>query len=374
MIRWARERAGLPVELLAEKFPQYEAWEAGTAHPTMKQLETLAAKTATPFGYFFLPEPPEEALPIPDYRTVADRGVRRPSPDLLDTLYTMQRRQDWMRDFLIEQGADKLPFVGSVDENANPNNVAASIRDVLGLELNWAQGNRTWEDALRGLRDSIEEAGISVVINGVVGNNTRRTLDPQEFRGFVLSDPYAPLVFVNGKDAKAAQMFTLAHELAHLWLGQDGVFNLGGLQPAPVETEIFCNRVAAEFLVPEVVIAAAWSDAARSSDPYKLLARWFKVSPLVIARRALDLSLIEKDEFAQFYEAYLAEEDRRKESKDDGGGEFYRTQGNRISRRFADAILRAVKEGRLLYRDAYSLTGLRGQTFDRFAEKLGYTL
>src|SRR5687767_12451408 len=114
LIRWARERSGLDTPALVERFPKYEAWERGEAQPTFKQLEQLARVTLTPFGYFFLPEPPEEKLPIPDFRTLKDRGVRKPSPNLLETIHAMQRRQEWMGEYLIDAGAESLPFIGSV--------------------------------------------------------------------------------------------------------------------------------------------------------------------------------------------------------------------------------------------------------------------
>jgi transcriptional regulator with XRE-family HTH domain len=98
LIRWARERSGITESVLVERFPKYVEWESGQTQPTLRQLENLAKKTMTPFDYLFLPEPPEEQLPIPDFRTVRDRAVRRPSPNLLETIHTMQMRQDWMRD------------------------------------------------------------------------------------------------------------------------------------------------------------------------------------------------------------------------------------------------------------------------------------
>jgi Zn-dependent peptidase ImmA (M78 family) len=209
-----------------------------------------------------------------------------------------------------------------------------------------------------------------VVVNGIVENNTRRKLDVAEFRGFVLVDDYAPLVFVNGADGKAAQMFTLAHELAHVWLGSSAAFDLRELQPANDRTELACNRVAAEFLVPEAQLRASWPALRRDAEPFQAIARQFKVSSLVGARRALDLQLISKREFLDFYGEYQ-EDERRAAAKKPEGGDFYATQNLRIGRRFAQAVVQAASEGRLLYRDAYQLTGLYGKTFASYAESLG---
>jgi Zn-dependent peptidase ImmA (M78 family) len=202
-------------------------------------------------------------------------------------------------------------------------------------------------------------------LNGVVGKNTHRKLDPAEFRGFVLIDEYAPLIFVNGADAKAAQMFTLAHELAHLWIGAEGVFNLEETLPADTAIEMFCNKVAAEFLIPAAELTEAWDAASKAAEPFQQLARYFIVSPIVAARRAWDLSLITRVAFFEFYEAY-EEDDRRVRSKKSDGGDFYATQNTRVGKRFARIVARAAKEGKLLYRDAYALTGLSSVTFDQY--------
>lgn len=222
------------------------------------------------------------------------------------------------------------------------------------------------------LRAHIEDAGVLVVINGVVGNNTKRTLNPHEFRGFVLEDSLAPLIFVNGADAKAAQMFTMAHELAHLWLGKSALFDLPHLLPGDDEIEKFCNEAAAEFLVPKAELAGAWGEAQRPKKPFSFLAAKFKVSPIVFARRALDLTLIGKKAFFEFYDAHIAEVQASKEAKKAPGGDFWKTQTYRVGTRFAQAVIAATKEGKMLYRDAYALTGLRGKAFDKYAKKLGY--
>lgn len=370
LFRWARGRARLDAAALVERFPKYEQWESGEAQPTLKQLEQVARKTMTPFGYFFLPEPPDETLPIPDFRTLRDQPMGRPSPNLIETIHTMQRRQDWMRDYLLDAGADPLGFIGSVTLESSPLDAARRIREALGLLDGWAQEHSTWTAALLGLRRAAEAAGILVMINGVVGNNVTRKLDPEEFRGFVLCDKFAPLVFLNGADYKSAQMFTLAHELAHLWLGRDGVFNLPEFQPGNSDVERLCNRVAAEVLISEEELRECWPAVSRQPEPYQELARRFKVSPLVGARRALDLGFIERAGFLRFFNAYQDDERRKSAVKKPSGGNFYATQDVRIGRRFGLAIVQAAREGKLLYRDAYRLTGLSGHTFDRFAKSL----
>lgn len=370
LIRWALERSGRSVEGLARQFPKLGKWESGEAQPTLKQLEALAKKTWTPLGYFFLPEPPQEKLPIPDFRTVSDRTVGSASPNLIDTLHTMQRRQTWMRDYLVDCGLNPLPCIASATLRDAPAAVAKQIRQVLGTSDGWASQHGTWSDALRHLREAIEEAGILVAINGVVGNDTHRKLDTEEFRGFVLMDNYAPLIFVNGSDAKSAQMFTLAHELAHLWVGESALFNLPNMEPSEFAVEQFCNKVAAEFLVPAREFEVYWPRATQDAEPFQAIARHFKVSPIVAARRAQDLGLIQRAEFLTFFRAYQ-EDERRKAARATGGGDFYQNQNVRLGKRFARAVALAAKEGRLLYRDAYRLTDLHGATFDKYAKALG---
>lgn len=371
VLQWALDRSGKDLSTLRDKFSKLQEWVDGQSKPTLRQLEALARATSTPLGYFFLANPPDERLPIPLFRTQANGHPRRPSPDLLETVQTMERRQGWVREYLVEEGQQALPFVRSAKLGEEPERIAGEMRGVLGLELAWASELPTWSEALKELQRRMETAWILVVVNGIVGNNTRRKLDPEEFRGFVLVDEYAPLVFVNGADAKAAQMFTLAHELAHLWFGTSAAFDLRELEPADDDTERACNRVAAEFLVPARELKESWSSLTQNSDLFQVLARRFKVSELVAARRALDLALIGRSAFLDFYRSYLLDE-RRKASKASSGGDFYANQNYRIGRRFAETVVRATREGKLLYRDAYQLTGLYGSTFDRYAESLSF--
>lgn len=374
VLRWARERAGLGMETVAAKVgvrpDRVVEWER-YGKISMAQADRLAHCTHTPVGYLYLREPPEDDLPIPDFRAAGGESPRRPSPDLLETVDLMARRQAWMRDELIEDGAEALPFVGCCDMDSTPTEAAVVMREHLKLSSDWGSRQRSWTEALRHLRNRVEASGILVTFNGVVGNNTHRRLDRREFQGFALVDRYAPLIFVNGADFKAAQMFTLAHELAHVFVGATGVSNVDTPPSAGHDPERFCNSAAAEFLVSEEELTAHWRPVGTIADSLQAVARRFKVSVLVAAHRALRLRLIDRDDFAQFYDGYQQQAARRPDET--SGGNFWNSQNVRIGRRFGAAVSRAVKEGRLSYREAYSLTGLRGDTFDTFVRSLDPT-
>jgi Zn-dependent peptidase ImmA (M78 family) len=373
LIQWAAERSRLPRERLVGWLPGLAAWESGEKLPTLKQLESFARRTMTPLGYLFLDSPPDEQLPVPDFRTQADAPLGRPSPNLIETVHAAQRRQAWMREYLIEEGHEPLRLVGSANIKGSPNLLAERLRRELGLDAQWATRHSTWEDALRGLRDAAEAAGILVASSAVVGLNNHRPLDPEEFRGFVLCDAYAPFVFINGADSKSAQMFTLAHELVHVWIGKGAVFNLIGTKPHDDAIERFCNEAAAEFLIPVEELKARWDDVRSSERPFHKLARRFKVSPAAAARRAADLGLIEWERFFGFYrkeqESWARRKDEQKKSRK-GGPNFYTVQDTRLGRRFANAVVSAVRSGQLSYCDAYELTDLKGDTFSRYSGQI----
>ena len=340
---------------------------------SMAQANTLAAKTYTPLGFLYSSEPQEDSLPITDLRTRSGEPLRDPSPNLLDTVYAMQRRQNWMREELVTHYEEPpLSFVGASALTDDPIRVAEDMRNLLDIADDWAAAASNWSEALRYLRNRLEELGILVVFNGVVGNNTSRKLDRDEFQGFALVDEYAPLVFVNNTDFKAAQMFTLVHELAHIFFGQTGLTYHRDLQAIDNDIERICDVTTAEFLVPEEEFRACWSRARHTGNPYGTIARQFKVSLIVAARRALDFELIDRDSFFAFYNRNKSQGTRIKKSTDDGGN-FWNTQQWRIGRRFGSMVFRATKEGRLPYAEAYSLTDLKVGTFEKIPEKLEFS-
>jgi Zn-dependent peptidase ImmA (M78 family) len=370
LFRWAYERAGFEPGTLVERFPRLDAWQRGEAQPTLKQLESFARATHTPVGYLFLNEPPVEEVPIPDFRTMGNERLGRPSADLLDTLYLCQQRQEWYHDFARTEGEEPLQLVGSVSLVSDIEETAGRIRSALGFDLEERRRMPTWTDALRRFIGQADDLGVLVMVSGVVGSNNRRKLDPEEFRGFALADPLAPLVFINGADTKAAQMFTLAHELAHIWLGQSALSDVAPVSSPTQATELWCNRVAAELLVPLAVFREDYQPEATLRAELERLARRFKVSTLVILRRIHDAGGFTAD---QFWREYRRELERlRAMPSGDGGGNFYLTLGARASKRFARALVVRTLEGQASFTEAFRLLGLKKMaTFHELGHSLG---
>jgi Zn-dependent peptidase ImmA (M78 family) len=369
LLRWARDRAGLDENELAHRFPRFADWERETARPTLKQLEQFANATHTPIGFLFLLAPPTERVPIPDFRTAGNQRIEHPSPDLLDTLYLCQQRQEWYRDFVRLQAEAPLAFVGSVTVNSDIEATAAAMRRALGFDVEERRLTPTWTDALRRFIEQADGLGVLVMVNGVVGNNNYRKLDPDEFRGFALADGLAPLVFINGADTKAAQMFTLAHELAHIWLGETALSDVGPVTVPTNQIERWCNQVAAELLVPLAILRADYQRGEELRGALDRLARRFKVSTLVILRRIHDVGGLTQN---QLWQAYQQELERLRAIPRASGGDFYLTQAARVGKRFARALVASTLEGQTLHRDAFRLLGFsKLATFRELGHSLG---
>ena len=366
IINWAITRAGNDLEEFYADNPDVLDWIEGKKKPTIKQLENFTHKVHVPFGYMFMNKPPKEEIPIPFFRTGASPRDKV-SLNVYHTIQIIKGRQNWLTNYLKESDYPDLDFVGKYNVNSDYKEIANDIRNTLKLPINWASKLNSWEQTLDYLTIQIEEVGIIINFNGIVGNNTRRKILVEECRGFVLVNNKAPFLFINSADAKAAQMFTLIHEIAHIWIGESAGFDNKQMLPADDPTELLCDKVAAEFLVPEIFFKEKWNN----SQNIKYLSRVFKVSPIVIARRALDLNLISKPSFFDFYNNYIAEFKNKKESQSSGGN-FYATAKKRISLRFASYVNNAVNENNLLYRDAYKLTSLKGNTYEKFINEYLY--
>ena len=371
LLHWALERAGVSADALAKKFPKLNDWLEGELAPTLKQLETFANATHTAIGLLFLPQPPEEPLPIPDFRTLSETRLSRPSADLLDIIYLCQQRQAWYRDYQRLHGVEAVAFVRSVSVADKVPRGAAGIAQSIGFDLAERRRLPNWSEALHRFIYQVEQAGIMVMVSDVVGSNTRRALKVEEFRGFALADPLAPLIFINGKDSKAAQMFTLAHELAHVWLGESGVSDVQAATLPDGQVERWCNAVAAELLVPLEQLRPVYDPKNELYAEMQRLAHRFKVSTLVIVRRLFDLGVFDRETLRATYRAEL-ERVKALSAPKSGGGDFYKTLSARTGKRFVKALVASTLEGQTQFTDAFRMLGIKKTaTFYKEAKRLG---
>ncbi|MBU4485449.1 MAG: ImmA/IrrE family metallo-endopeptidase [Candidatus Delongbacteria bacterium] len=334
---------------LQNTYPKIDQWLIAKENPTMKQLADIADKFNIPFGYFFLENIPQKEYSLPHFRTNGQRTFN-PSSELVDTVGTIKERQTWASEILRELRDDKLTFANSLNINDSVESAVESVKNILGLTGDWAEEMPTWTEAFTTIISKAEAAGIFVAVNGVVNNNTHRKLSVDEFRGFVLYDDFAPFIFVNNRDVVSAKIFTIIHEITHILIGKSASFDLRQLTPASDPAELFCDRTAAEFLVPAAKLTEKFKTYGKN---YESLARAFKVSQIVIARRLYDLGKITREEFFAFYEAHISKETNTPAGT---GGNFYNTVPYRISKRFFELIHNTVQQNKILYTDAFRLT------------------
>ena len=363
LLQWARERYKLPIAMAAEKLKikpdKLEDWEKGNERPTFRQAQGLAYKLHIPFGYLFLSEPPEEKLPLPDFRTIAGAQAYPPSPGFTDVLSDVLRKQQWYREYQESQGAQPLPYIGRFTISDNPETIAADIRDTLGINDSMRQESHNWEQFLQEFVRRAESAGILVLRSGIVGNNTHRTLDVEEFRGFAISDDLAPVIFINGQDAKAAQIFTLAHELAHLWIGESGISNPNYKNRSSQQQhsiDRFCDQAAAETLLPQKDFLFFWQDNKNLNDNLEALATRYRVSEFVVLRRAYDNNKLSENDYYFYYRKLITEHKRGTSKK---GGDFYRSLLARNSSTLTRILLVSAAEGRMPQREAAHLLNVK---------------
>lgn len=374
VFRWARDRAGLSDEKLAKSIharpEKIHAWETGKEYPNFQQAQKLASALNIPLGYLFLAHPPQMALPIADFRSLPGQEKAEISPNLQDVLDDALRKRDWYAEWRKGEGLTALEYVGKYSPQSPTVEIIQDMRRVLEIAPNFASHVKTWDEHLRLLVQKVEAAGILVLQSGVVGNNTRRALLVSEFRGFALADQFAPLIFINAQDSIAARIFTLAHELVHLWTGTSGISN-PEIAPEAGETqdiEKICNQIAAEFLVPQQIFSRRWDPRQDPLDNAQHLALYFRVSAQVILRRGYDLGILSKDEFNQAFQAVLH---ASKMPKTSGGGNFYNTLFSRNSRRFTQELFSAVYSGRLSYLDGARLLNTHPEQLVKAMTRMG---
>ena len=351
-------------------------WLDGTKSPTFNQIEDFSKKSHIPLGYFFLQTPPVEQISLLEYRTLDSIELVNPSRNLMDTIHEMEAVQEWMVNYRKEWNYDTISVVGSLKGITDISVIVDTIRKDLGLNVEWYKECGNPSEAFNKVRGLLEECGIVVMMNGIVGKNTHRALDVNEFRAFAMVNEWAPLIFINGADSAGGRLFSLFHEVVHLWIGENDLYNdrrysANGIKPI----EVTCNAVAGELMVPKTAFLEKWNNNTNDDTHEKIkeLAIIFRCSGSVIARRALDNKKIDQNVYnkviADAIEAYI----QAKQEKS-SGGDYYRVACSKLDGVFVRALCESVNSGRTSFTEAYRLTNTTSKTFSEVASGLGGVL
>lgn len=369
VLSWAVERSGRSVEELERGDLRVSEWLSG-AKPTLTQVERFARRTGIPVGMLLLTQRPRFTLPVPDFRTGIGEHLAEPSADLAAVLRMSQQRQAWFIDYAESNGLPPADVVG-VALDWSVERTAADMRRRLHFEVvDRPQRGRIRKHLVR----AFEELGGLCVVTSMVANNNHRMLDVREFRGFTLVDRRAPLVLVNANQTSNGQLFTLAHEFAHVWRGSSGIGNeqepdvKGG---GPIEQ--WCNQVAAEFLVPSKDLEKVWVEY-RDLPLRELLDRLagrYRCGTVVVLLAIHRLGLIRFTDIDAEYRRELEWLASRETATAGEGGNYYQGLPLKIGERFSKALVQDTLEGRTEFAQALRLLSMnRTATFDRYAEHL----
>jgi len=385
VLEWARKKAGYDIPGAAKKIGRSEEeisqWESGDLLPTLAQAKKAAEVYRRSLAVFFLPEPPKEFQTLRDFRHLPGNRSHDFSPQLSRIIQEIEYRQSWLRDWLIEEKEAPLEFIGSVSTSARAPDIAEMIRSHLGITTDDQLSCSTRDDALNLWIDRAEKIGINICREGGI--------KVDEARGLVLTDEYAPFIMLNNEDSKAGRLFTLAHELAHLWINAPGISNMSGLGKEGVSEEdrieVYCNRVASFSLLDSAAFARLWAEQA-SEDPVeekiRIISNLAKVSEEVIARRLLDSDQISVSDYHEFrkkfflrWKEFKDKEKAKNRSKDKPGGpspHLLRVQRNGKS--FTQTVLSAYFNGMISGADASQLLHAKVNNFGKVASKAGLSL
>jgi len=389
VLRWAREQANYTLQEAATKakinelkragiapWERIERWESGADKPTVSQLKQLARAYRRPLLTFFLPKPPRRESRLSDFRTIGDKPLpdRGDSPEFAALARNIEVLYKRIRDLIEEEGGKPLAFVGSATHNHSPIQIAQSIRDILGFPIEEQKSIPNSGKFLAVMRNKAENSGFFIILQGNLGS-WHTKIPPKVFRGLAVSDPIAPFIVINKNDYKVAQVFTFVHEMTHILLGETGISNSSAFDSrseTPLQNELLCNQVAAEFLVPETFLRREWPrESTQNPAPdIERIARQFKVSDIVVARRLFDLGFIENDFYWKFYNKCMARLRKQKEAKttQEDAREIkipikIRTQ-NRLGKKLINVVIGAAQNGIISELDASKILNVKINHFN----------
>ena len=380
VLKWARESARMSEEIACAKvsvsIEKLNEWEIGIILPTIKQAQTLAKVYKRPFALLFLPEIPRDFQPLQDFRKSGSKPFNTSS---IFIIRETQQKQSWIRDLYEENREEKLSFVGKFNIKDNPEAVAKDILKTLNINPASYQSDNPIKEWI----EKAESKGVFISRTSFI--HSRLKLDSEELQGFAISDEFAPFVFVNSDDWNAPQLFTLVHELAHIWIAESGISNEIEQSAKDKDkyhpVELFCNEVAASALIPKEIITNLDNVTFKNSKEIFKSAKNLGVSSFAFLVRAYNLNLInyakyqslKKDaeyEFDKFSKYEAEKKAKQKEKENKGGPNYFLLQLNRNSRLFTQTVLDTFRGGGIEPSLASNLLNVQTNKFQKLEAQL----
>ena len=372
IFRWARATVGLSVSdvatMLKRPSEEIEAWESGEDAPTYPQLEKLAYQIyKRPLALFFLPTPPDEALPEHEFRTLPNADLQSLHRDTYIQIRRAHAYQIALKELFGDSNITQKSIWKSISLMPSSSIVeqAKLIREYFGITI---QNQTSWksdEVALKHWRQSIEGSGIFVF---------KAAFKQDDISGFCLIDSMHPIIYLNNSTTKTRQIFSLLHELAHILLGVNGLSKfdtsyIDYLPPSEKQLELFCNKIAAEVLIPSVDFSQQIKSLPQNveqttEEQFALLANRYSVSREAVLRRLLDLTLVSGAFYEQKAKFWASQK------KAGGGGNWYLNQGAYLSDRFAKEVVSRHYKHQITLEQAADYLGIKPKSFAGLEERV----
>ncbi len=357
---WARETAGLSVDVAAKKVKltdsksasaseKLRSLESGEREPTVAQLANMARTYRRPLVAFYLESPPKKGRRGTDFRGLA-AGLDPLVEGRVDALLRWAHASQSILKSALEDEQEPLDFIGSCQVSDGVARVLRALRDTLKVNLGEFRKRRKSEDAFNYLRERAHDAGVFVLLRHDLGSY-HTNIEPEMLRGFSIADPIAPYIVINDRDAKSALSFTLLHEMVHLLLGQSAISGYDAEQ----EIERFCDDVASEFLLPTEDMAAldipTGLDLRDVASKISEFADQMNVSRSMVAYKAARHGTLEWGDYSalrqHFHELWMADRRARRSSEDNSltGPSTTKARRNRLGTLMLNSVRSSVGEG-----------------------------
>lgn len=372
VINWAIEHGEKEPEVLANNY-HLSAWKnpkKETDYPTFNQLKNFSNDTRIPLSYLLSNQIPHEELSFVKFRTINNKNAY-PSRSLIDTVHSMQNRQEWLKDYYLNEN---IPFKFTKVSQLNLKrslDKSTTIEEITYLLDFSSIYQKKYDDdrAFKFLRHKIGDLGIIVMQNGIVGNNTHRILNLHEFRAFALYDSNLPLIFLNNTDSVKGKIFSLIHELVHLFIGDSEILNVGPEEDLRKERRI--NQITINILLPKEKVISKIKSNLSPEENTQEISNYFHTSLVATAIRLKQLAVFDNSE--QLIEWAKKEQDsylkNKVKKKKKGGGDFYNNIRSRIDHNYAQAVISEERKGNLPLNTAASMIGIKLGNYPQFVKR-----